>query len=343
MTSVRLLADDLTGALDTAAEFVGLCGPFDVIWPEALCDERARRALRSTAAHASSRRPRASRSSDGWRRCLRDGHDRLQESRQPAARRVGGRARRLPAAAAIGRPASSRRPSTIRGAAPATVSNSRARCEGDWYRGRSTICWTQLRADDIDARQGRADTLSHGGVQVFDAESDRDLDRVVEMGRRMAAPVLWCGSGGLAGALARGSRADAPRHLKRPVLGLFGSDQIVTASQLAACGEATLTLAEGEGAARAFSASWPTTAWRWSNSRCPRRLSRAEAARRIAREMTTLIASARSARHADRRRRRDLEGRLRRARCACAAGRQGVSCRGCRARCCRAAAGPASM
>jgi hypothetical protein len=32
MTSVRLLADDLTGALDTAAEFVGLCGAFDVIW-----------------------------------------------------------------------------------------------------------------------------------------------------------------------------------------------------------------------------------------------------------------------------------------------------------------------
>ena len=36
MTSVRLLADDPTGALDTAAEFVGLCGPFDVIWREAL-------------------------------------------------------------------------------------------------------------------------------------------------------------------------------------------------------------------------------------------------------------------------------------------------------------------
>ena len=36
MTSIRLLADDLTGALDTAAEFVGLCGPFDVTWREAL-------------------------------------------------------------------------------------------------------------------------------------------------------------------------------------------------------------------------------------------------------------------------------------------------------------------
>ena len=42
MTSVRLLADDLTGALDTAAEFVGLCGPFDVTWPRgALHEQRA--------------------------------------------------------------------------------------------------------------------------------------------------------------------------------------------------------------------------------------------------------------------------------------------------------------
>jgi hypothetical protein len=36
MESFRLLADDLTGALDTAVEFVGLCGPFDVSWAGAL-------------------------------------------------------------------------------------------------------------------------------------------------------------------------------------------------------------------------------------------------------------------------------------------------------------------
>ena len=36
MTSIRLLADDLSGALDTAAEFVGMCGPFDFTWPEAI-------------------------------------------------------------------------------------------------------------------------------------------------------------------------------------------------------------------------------------------------------------------------------------------------------------------
>ena len=30
--SLKLLADDLTGALDTAAEFVGAYGPLDVVW-----------------------------------------------------------------------------------------------------------------------------------------------------------------------------------------------------------------------------------------------------------------------------------------------------------------------
>ena len=34
--SLRLLADDLTGALDTAAEFVGLCGPLEDRWADGL-------------------------------------------------------------------------------------------------------------------------------------------------------------------------------------------------------------------------------------------------------------------------------------------------------------------
>src|ERR1700739_972361 len=31
--TLKLLADDLTGALDTVAEFVGMFGPLPVIWP----------------------------------------------------------------------------------------------------------------------------------------------------------------------------------------------------------------------------------------------------------------------------------------------------------------------
>jgi uncharacterized protein YgbK (DUF1537 family) len=36
MTTLRLIADDLTGALDTAAEFVGLTGPVPVYWSGAI-------------------------------------------------------------------------------------------------------------------------------------------------------------------------------------------------------------------------------------------------------------------------------------------------------------------
>jgi uncharacterized protein YgbK (DUF1537 family) len=34
--SLRLIADDLTGALDTAAEFTGVCGALDVAWTESV-------------------------------------------------------------------------------------------------------------------------------------------------------------------------------------------------------------------------------------------------------------------------------------------------------------------
>ena len=71
---------------------------------------------------------------------------------------------------------------------------------------------------------------------------------------------------------------------------MFGSDQVVTASQLEACGEATIALVEGDagGVARVHRklADDGVALVKFSLAE---RLSRAEAARRIAREMTTLI------------------------------------------------------
>ncbi|KRR23899.1 Hrp-dependent type III effector protein [Bradyrhizobium lablabi] len=289
MTSVRLLADDLTGALDTAAEFVGLCGPFDVTWPEALSTDKSQ----SLAIDSGTR----------------------ELAKDESVEIVG----RLAPLLGEGTIAYKKVDSLLRGAwaaelgaclrsgqwascvvAPAFEYQGRRTCEGqqfartpegDWYPVGANLL-ARLKAENIDARQGRSDTLSHGGVQVFDAESDRDLDRVVEMGRSLAAPVLWCGSGGLAGALARGRDAGVSRRLKKPVLGLFGSDQIVTASQLEACGEATITLAEGEaaGAAR-VQRKLADDGAALVKFALPEGLSRADAARRIAREMTVLIAA----------------------------------------------------
>lgn len=287
MTSVRLLADDLTGALDTAAEFVGLCGPFDVTWPD-----------------APAVRPTPSLAIDSGTR---------ERSKADSIEIVGRLAPQLRGATIVYKKVDS----LLRGAWAAELGACLR--GGDWascvvapafdYQGRRTVGgqqfartvqgeWhrvgdnllAQLRQEGIEAQQGGADTLSQGGVQVFDAESDIDLDRVVEMGRRMPGPVLWCGSGGLAGALARSHRADAPSQLKRPVLGLFGSDQLATASQLAACGAATIALAEGEGAApvRGKLADDGVALVKFS---LVEGLTRAEAARRIAREMTALIAA----------------------------------------------------
>jgi uncharacterized protein YgbK (DUF1537 family) len=286
MTSVRLLADDLTGALDTAAEFVGLCGPFDVTWSGALMPGSQSLAIDS-----------------GTR----------ERSKAESVEIVG----RLAPLLRGGTIAYKKVDSLLRGAwaaelgaclstgdwascvvAPAFDYQGRRTVEGqqyartvrgDWHRVGDNLL-DQLKQDGIEARHGRTDTLSQGGVQVFDAESGLDLDRVVEMAQRMPGPVLWCGSGGLAGALARGHRAEAPLQLKRPVLGLFGSDQPATASQLAACGEATVALAEGEGAAR-IQCKLADDGVALVKFSLADGLSRGEAAQRIARELAALIAA----------------------------------------------------
>jgi D-threonate/D-erythronate kinase len=106
--------------------------------------------------------------------------------------------------------------------------------DGSWSAAGADIA-TELRAEGLIAVKGSlTDTLADG-ISVFDAETEEDLDRVVAVGRCIADPVLWCGSGGLARALARGHNVRTSRRLKKPVLGLFGSDHPATAAQLSAC------------------------------------------------------------------------------------------------------------
>lgn len=287
MTSIRLLADDLTGALDTAAEFVGLGGPFDVVWSEAF----APRESGSFAIDSDTRERSKAESVEIVGRLvpyLQGGtiaYKKVDSLLRGAwAAELGACLRNGHWASCVVAPAfdyQGRR--TVGGQQFART------VHGDWHKVGDNLL-DQLRQEGIEARQGTADTLSQGAVQVFDAESDLDLDRVVEMARRMPGPVLWCGSGGLAGALARSHRADVPNQLKPPVLGLFGSDQAATASQLAACGEATIALAEGEGGAgvRRKLADEGVALVKFSLADG---LSRVEAARQIAREMSGLIAS----------------------------------------------------
>jgi D-threonate/D-erythronate kinase len=72
------------------------------------------------------------------------------------------------------------------------------------------------------------------GITLVDAESEADLDAIVAGGFAATGSVLWVGSGGLAGALARALRSQptAPPALSGPVLGLIGSHHPVMLTQL---------------------------------------------------------------------------------------------------------------
>ena len=122
-----------------------------------------------------------------------------------------------------------------------------ARAEGGWApRGDLPAL---LAAEGIAAHRADPDAMLADGVSVFDAETAADMARIVACGRAAPGSVLWCGSGGLAAALAAGCPAPRDTALRGPVLGLIGSDQAVSARQLGACGPVALRVADGAGAA----------------------------------------------------------------------------------------------
>jgi uncharacterized protein YgbK (DUF1537 family) len=239
--TLRLLADDLTGALDTAAEFVGVSGPIPVYWTQP-----AARDLPASAALDSGTRELP----EAEAVAVVGELARALERGGIAYKKVDSllRGHTLPELAACFR----------RGAwrhcvfAPAFPHQERitrggrqfARRDGDWAPVSGDLV-AGIAATGVPVQRGRCDRELAPGIGVFDAETDTDLDRIVAIGRRASAPVLWCGSGGLAGALARGTDPVAPAVLHPPVLGLFGSDQPATARQLAACGRHWLKLPDG--------------------------------------------------------------------------------------------------
>ena len=242
MTTVRLLADDLTGALDTAAELVGLTGPVHAFWHGALPS-----CLPANAA-------------------LDSGTRELDAAAAVAA--TAALASRLEGAAITYKKVDSllRGPTIAEVAAcfraggaeravfaPAFPFQGRATRGGVQYARDAEGRWTpvggdvvaRLRQEGVEAQHADPDAPLRPGISLFDAETDADLRRVAACGRAAPSPVLWIGAGGLAQALAGDERAEAVSPLPLPILGLFGSDQAVTAGQLAACGTDWLLLPDG--------------------------------------------------------------------------------------------------
>jgi uncharacterized protein YgbK (DUF1537 family) len=232
MSSLRLLADDLTGALDTSAELVGKFGPLEVCW-----------SVSSIAPAESS----FSIDSGTRERTADDAFAIVQK----LAPRLGGATT-----------AYKKIDSLLRGhwaveldacwqtglwdsciLAPAFAYQGRRTFDGQQYARGADGRWSavgenlvaQLRDRKLEVRRARPADGLRPGINVFDGETDNDLDWVVRAGQDYSGKVLWCGSGGLASALARGADVWVSDRLKRPVLGVFGSDHPTTALQLAAC------------------------------------------------------------------------------------------------------------
>jgi len=212
LTRLRLLADDLTGALDSAARFVPLTGPIATTW-------------------RTDPIPHQSIAIDTATRDL------------PAAEATAAIARFAPLLT-NGDPAFKKIDSLLRGhvalelAACITQFDHCILAPAFPFQGRITRGGRQLFRT-VDGWQDTGVDLPAAlrqrniDVRLYDAETNADLDAIVADGRALQGRVLWCGTGGLAGALA--GRLPVPRpKLPRPILALIGSDHRASATQLAA-------------------------------------------------------------------------------------------------------------
>lgn len=239
---LRLLADDLTGALDSAAAFASAAEPVAVVWrggvpghgPLAV-DSRSRELSAAAAREAVAALAPA----------LWSEGDRLAFKKVDSLLR-GQEAAELATILALLHPGHC----IVAPAFPAQGRLTRAgrqgvATDGGWRPLPGDLAADLERAGHAVIRTG-AGAAVPTGVSFWDAETDADLDAVVAAAEGLD-DVLWVGSGGLAAALARARGierpAALPAALRRPVLGLVGSEHAAIRAQLARLGALHRTLA----------------------------------------------------------------------------------------------------
>ena len=233
---LRLLADDLTGALDSTAPFAASRGPLPVLWDEAACRSGDTDVAFDSETRDAAAAPASARVADlAARLALTAGF--------PAFKKIDSCLRGQPASeiAAVVRSGGFR--STV--VAAAFPRQGRVTRSGrQWLKVDGA--WRDLGVD-IAAELGRLGLVVEGrrrptgaGVFVCDAEVDADLERIAACGAGLEAPTLWCGAGGLARALAgAGAMLLVDAVVRAPVLVLMGTGHAVTRAQLAALPPAT--------------------------------------------------------------------------------------------------------
>lgn len=238
---LRLLADDLTGALDTAAELSGRCGPVPVRWDampvrgSAAFSSASREARRDVAiAAVRAIAPHLAGADIAYRKL--DSLLRGQVAAELAAVWATGAWRHCILAPAF--PAQGR------------IARDGGVLVRDADGAFAPIAMPDWRAEGLAIHRGRLDAPLAEGITWFDAGTDEDLVRIAALGHSAAGPVLWAGSGGLARALAGEAQLRCDTTVAGPALGLFGSDQQTTMRQLAACGMAWQRIADASDAPR---------------------------------------------------------------------------------------------
>ncbi len=251
MPDLRLIADDLTGALDSAMAFVRpghalpvhLGAPSLAVGPLAIdsdtraCKPDTARRMVATLAGAVAATPGAaeSRTKAPLFFCKLDS---LLRGR--GAAEIAGWHDAMTFARCIIAPAFPHHGRVTRGGVQMLQGPDGARPVGeDLAAG--------LRALGLSVQLCRPGDAVPDGLSLWDVEAQADLVRIARDGAAAGGRTLWCGSGGLALALA-GEVEPAfidPATLPRPLLGLFGTDHPVTRAQVEACGAAAFQIRDG--------------------------------------------------------------------------------------------------
>ena len=226
---VRLLADDRTGAIDTAVRFVPLAGPLLVRWNIAT-------ALSSDGSFAFDLGTRELSDADSTQlaasaaELLRDADlaylkcDSLL--RGSLAQEIVACLRAQPFDHCI--------------IAPAFPAQRRITRDGrQWAAAHGSDEWqlvgadlaAQLEAFGFPVSKCRPGDRAPAAVSLWDAETIEALQQIVAAGRRLSGRVLWCGAAGLAEAMA-GAEPLCIETIISPLLALVGTDHPVTQRQL---------------------------------------------------------------------------------------------------------------
>ncbi len=236
LSGLRVLADDLTGALDSAARFVPAAGPVPTFWkpplalPATASIDLATRELTEAEARVTTQRLA----------CLLD-------PAEVAFKKLDSLLRGHMAAEIL---------ACLAGfhhcvIAPAFPFQGRITRDGR-QMAREGREWRLIPADLAgDLRRLRVPVSlcrpgdpAPPGVSLWDAETDADLTAIVAAAVNLPGRVLWCGSGGLAGALAANAPVPSPQ-LPTPILALIGSDHPVSVGQLSAAWKQVQRVARG--------------------------------------------------------------------------------------------------